>query len=395
MVKLKQLVFLIGLLMALKGCITPIEPESIAFDDLMVIEGLLTTSTKHAVKLSRTSPINSKESHPVSGATVKVVVDGQLELNFVEEEPGYYANPIPYAARSGVDYVLKISTSDGHEYESTAAQLVEVPQIDSVYTQFVPDPENTTPFVRNIGTFNIYLDVRNNITGTRAFRYRWSEAYKLKVPNPSRWKWLGGDQFEFRPENVPELQEEICYRQDSSASVILGESISSNGEILKFPIHSFEAKRQLNVRYSFEAVQYGLSDESEKYWKAIASSSQSQGSLFDVQPGITVGNIKSTTDPDETVLGIFEVSEEKRYRVYYYASDFVEQGYRTYTDVWLDCDQELIVTPNDEAGSFMESNYPKYELLYYITGGGAVFGVRSCALCTLYGTNVKPPYWKD
>jgi len=398
MKRLAHIVLLLTGAVAYQGCVTPIDSESIAFDDLLVVEGLFTNqSTKHWVKLSRTVQINSTEVRPVRGATITIESEDQVVLRFEEDKPGYYLSVNPFFARFDTKYKLRIITEEGAEYESSEVEMVPTPPIDRVYAEFIPEFENPPdPVLKSEGRFNFYLDVTNNSTPTRSFRYLWTETYKIKVPNPSRWKWLGGNDFEFRREDIPEMQEEFCFRHDSSSQIILSDSYASDGEILAFPIHSFEANREMNIRYSFEVSQYGLSADAERYWKGLAISSQSQGSLFDLQPGTIVGNIRSVNNPDEIVLGIFEVVQEERYRVFYYASDFFNQGFATFTNNWIDCNQELVTVPELEAGPYMIENNDDQELLFYISGGGgAVFGLRRCALCTLYGTNVQPSYWID
>lgn len=381
------------------SCITEIEPEDIGFDDLLVVEGLITDkAVKHVVKLSRTVPINASGVRPESNAVVRVQTTDQGTIAFFEEEPGIYRSSLPIAGKFDTKYKLLITTEDGHEYEPSEVEMVATPSIDAITAEFVPKKLDTIgPALKYLGDFNFYLDSKSNQNKTKSLRYLWTETYKIRVPNPSRWKWLGGSSFEFRNEDIPEKQEEFCYRYDSSRTIIINKSLTSSGDVVKFPIHSFDAKsRQLNIRYSIEVVQYGLSVESEKYWTALATSSQSQGSLFDVQPGTIIGNISPLSDPNEVVLGIFEAAQEARKRVFYRASDFYSQGFGPQSQTWIDCDDiQLEEIPPASVGEFMSANSEKYELLFYYTGGGAVFGIKRCALCTLYGTNKKPGFWID
>lgn len=380
-------------------CITEIEPGSIDFDDLLVVEALITDQpVKHTVKLSRTVPINSQESSPVSNADVRVETSDQGTIFFFEDKPGTYLSNLPIAAKFGTKYQLKILTEDGKAYESSSVEMVATPPIDNITAEFIKKKADTIgPALRNQGDFNFYLDAKNNQTKTRSFRYLWRETYKIKVPNPSRWKWLGGSNFVFRNEDIPEEQEEFCFRYDSSRTIILNRSLVDDGSIVKYPIHTFDTRsRRMNIRYSIEVIQYGLSVDSEKYWYGLAASAQTQGSLFDVQPGTITANIKSVSNENEIVLGIFEVVQEQRFRAFYRAFDFTSQGYQSLTQFWIDCDDiEQVQIPIENAGSFMAENFENYELLYFSTGGPANFGIKRCALCTLYGTNKRPEFWID
>ena len=392
------------MLFYLGSCITEIEPEDIGFDDLLVVEALITDkAVKHVVKLSRTVPINASGVRPESNAVVRVESTDQGTIAFFEEEPGIYRSSLPIAGKFDTQYKLLITTADGNEYESSEVEMVATPAIDAITAEFVPEPLDTIgPALKYLGDFNFYLDSKNNQNKTKSLRYLWTETYKIRVPNPSRWKWLGGNSFEFRNEDIPEEQEEFCYRYDSSRTIIVNKSLTSSGEVLRYPIHSFDARtRQMNIRYSLEVVQYGLSVESEKYWTGLATGAQSQGSLFDIQPGTITGNIKPLSDPNETVLGIFEVAQEGRKRVFFRASDFYSQGFGPSSLTWIDCEdieQEEVALAS--IGEFMSANNEKYELLYFTTsfapsGGPAIFGIKRCALCTLYGTNKKPAFWID
>lgn len=381
------------------SCITEIDPEDIGFDDLLVVEGLITDqSVKHVIKLSRTVPINDNARKPESNAVVRVQTTDQGTIAFFEEEPGIYKSSIPISGKFGTKYKLQISTADGKEYESSEVEMIATPPIEAITAEFVPKKLDTIgPALKYLGDFNFYMDSKNNQIKTKTFRYLWTETYKLSVPTPSRWKWLGGSNFEFRREDIPEEQEEFCYRYDSSQTIIVNKLVTSSGDVVKYPIHSFDARiRKMNIRYSIEVTQYGLSAESEKYWTALATSSQSQGSLFDIQPGTITGNIKPLSDPNEIVLGIFEVAQEGRMRVFYRASDFYSQGFGPSSQTWIDCDDiQQVDIPRENIGVFMSANSDKYELLYFATFGPATFGIKRCALCTLYGTNKKPGFWID
>ncbi len=399
----KHINHLLVIILLAASCITEIEPASIGFDDLLVVEGLITDQpVKHQIKISRTAPINSKEPRPVSNAVVRVEATDQSTIMFFEEEPGIYRSGLPIRAKFGTGYRLKI-TIEGREYESTEVEMIATPQIDRIAAEFVPKKTAALgPSFKNLGDFNFYLEAKTNETPTRAFRYLWNETYKLQVPNPSRWKWLGGSVFEFRREDIPEEQQEFCYGHNSNKTVILNRTLASNGEVTSYPIHSFDAEtRQMNIRYSIEVIQYGLSPESERYWAGLAASSQSQGTLFDIQPGTITGNLKAVAAQDEIVLGVFEVAQERRHRVFFRASDFYSQGFSTTGKYWVDCeDMEQITLPIAEAGPFMAKHFETYELLFYSTsfapgGGPAVLGLKRCALCTLYGTNKRPEFWID
>ncbi|WP_373521046.1 DUF4249 domain-containing protein [Aquiflexum sp.] len=57
--------------------------------------------------------------------------------------------------------------------------------------------------------------------------------------------------------------------------------------------------------------QYSISRDAYEYWDKIKTVLENQGSLFDIPPAPIIGNIKNTNDPNEKVLGFFEVAKSQ------------------------------------------------------------------------------------
>jgi hypothetical protein len=125
------------------------------------------------------------------------------------------------------------------------------------------------------------------------------------------------------------------------------------------------------------------------------------GSLFSqIQPGFINGNIFSTEDRNEKVLGFFEVSSVTEQRIYFNYEDFFPND--DLPPYFIDCrtSTPVIVTQGGttplhdgiEAGilKYLSDNNPP------APNEGPYFVVpTACGDCTELGTNVKPDFWED
>lgn len=383
----------IGLLM---GCEEPIEPSVNGFDDLLVVEGLISDQQeRQSISLARTSMLNDSTRRVETGANVRVAVSDGTIHEFAEEAPGIYRSKSIFGADFTNTYQLLITTKGGKEYTSNKVPLTASSPIDSLWAEF--KVEVVSEGLRGQGMFTFYLKNKNTRGQTEYYRWEWKEIYKIRLTLPSRWKWLGGADFEFRDESNYETQEEYCFRSAANPSLLLGSTENQNMQLLRHPIHSVSTKsRKIVHRYLFELTQYGLSATARDYWEDVDRLSRNQGSLFDEQPGTLVGNILSLSEPSETVLGIFEVSQKSTRKVYYIPSDFYGQGLVLIHYSWVDCQDSELITPGwGKEEAFMQRYSSTYELQDYYDCCGPRFVTKDCGLCTRYGTNIEPEEWEE
>ena len=132
-------------LLLLYQCLEPLDPESIAFENFLVVEALITDEPiAHQVRLSRTAPIDQANPIPETGARVRLENEQGTVFPFRETEPGVYALQLVFAAVIGSTYQLFIETSDGKEYQSSKIKMIETPAIASIYTEFEPNENENT-----------------------------------------------------------------------------------------------------------------------------------------------------------------------------------------------------------------------------------------------------------
>ena len=374
-------------------CVERIAPESLVFEDILVVEAQLTNQFKrHEVVLSRTFELDKDTIRPELGATVWIQRSDGTSYGFIELGNGKYISENSFAATIDATYKLSIQTRDGHEYISTDEMLLPSTPIGDITVVFEPDE------VEGEGIFKFGVNVSDSEGGPGFYRWDWTESYQVQVPKPSAMEWDGVNLN--RREDPRELQ--ICYADDSSSSILVAGSSLTGGGIKDFQIHSFHSNSQkLALRYSIEVRQFALNESSFRFWELIRSSGEDQGSLFDEQPGTIVGNMRSLSGTKNRVLGIFDVSQVTTLRKFYSRDDFAEMGYIPESWDIVNCrlEEPVSLKSMDQVAGFMNAYGDRY-VPWYISSGlvdppGILFTTKRCGDCREHGSNERPEFWMD
>ncbi|MEQ9298751.1 MAG: DUF4249 domain-containing protein [Cyclobacteriaceae bacterium] len=386
--------------LVLTQCLEPIDLETTAFDDLLVVEGLITDqSTRQQITLSRTIPLGLEDSSRRAevGATVWVLSQDGNRIDFIEEEQGVYMTEELMSGKVGETFQLFIETANQRSYRSDVVTMVATPELDSIYAEFEQSPSSINS---TAGLFHFYIDARNNPDQNQYYRWTWNSTFELTVPIPSRWLWVGGNDVIIRElggEN-DHLQVQFCWNTEYSSQVLLRDLPAPLAGVIKFPITSFLSdSKRMHLGYSIEVKQYAVSKQSYEYWSSIAEITQEQGSLFDTQVGTITGNIRNVNEESEIVLGIFEAAQERSLRRQYHPLDFSSSGFRRREINYVNCDgTEPIVSTSEEIGETMERIGAGYVITFFTTGNPATafYYPRRCSECTQYGDNQRPDFWE-
>ena len=89
------------------------------------------------IVLSRTFRLENEGPAPEVGASVSITDDRQNEFRFSEVAEGQYISDIAFAAESGVNYQLQITTQDGKSYASSSVALPQPVSIDNLYAEAI------------------------------------------------------------------------------------------------------------------------------------------------------------------------------------------------------------------------------------------------------------------
>ncbi|MBS1532436.1 MAG: DUF4249 domain-containing protein [Bacteroidetes bacterium] len=389
------LLLLVSLSYACMGCKKLYAPKAAAsVSNYLVVEGMINTGADSTIiRLSRTVPLASKTtSRPELHAIVTLQSDAGDSYIMTESGSGYYKAPGFNTAKKA-SYELKIATAEGEAYQSDMVPAKTSPPIDSVYYR-----------VKSDGV-QVYADTHDPANATRYYRWDYNETYQYRSAFESYFYHARIPQDTI----VPRPQSDgifVCYRSDTSSSIILNTSEKLAVDIITQNPVTFIAStsEKLESRYSILVKQYALSEEAFNYFQQLKKNTEQLGSVFDPQPSELPGNIHCLTDPAEAVLGYITAGRPSEARI------FIDNRYlpawhasTPYEGCKIDTDLYKAVLPNGVIENDVQINlYSGYEIpLYAVTPPTGVpilgFGasIAPCVDCTLRGTNKKPAFWQD
>ncbi len=379
---------LVLILTSVVGCVDSVPLTSIKYDQALVIEGYISSDFKQQViRISRTSPLNVQQFLPESGATVTVHDDQGSVFQTIESQSGIYLT-LPFAGIVGRSYQLRITTKEGKSYTSEEIKLKDVPEIGSIYATY-PSPE---PYASD--GIQIYLDSPDPSRLTTYYRWEYEYTYEIQTPYPSRFIWLGGNNV-----NIRELPVDRCWHSDTSrVTLIQDNSHLEQPGVKAFPLKFIPADgRDLVVKYSILVRQYPLDEPMYRYWNQLKKINESQGTLFDIQPGIVKGNVYAIGNSGETVLGYFDAGVIKTKRVFFVPHDFAAARFQPidYFGVCGSINPAFI--PFDKIGQYMTVNSLTQEIVAAgedELGSFYIVWPKTCCDCTRDGSNMIPDFWQ-
>ena len=161
---------------------------------------------------------------------------------------------------------------------------------------------------------------------------------------------------------------------------------------------------KITNRYSILVKQYIISSEAYNFYKTLKTLSSNGSLLSQVQPGFIVGNITNTNNPEEKVVGFFEVSTVSEKRIFFNFDDIFPN--ETSSSYFYDCgiqDYTSLVdfpSPNSplfggrvDLFYFIRNN----EIVYYDhhpTSGLYLMVYSYCGDCTSFSSNIQPDFWQ-
>ncbi|WP_168191324.1 DUF4249 domain-containing protein [Antarcticibacterium flavum] len=385
----------------LQGCIEPYDFEAESYENIMVVEANITDEFKRQeVLLTRSFMVGYDTPMPQS-ASVWVYDDSGNSYLFREVEPGRYLSLEEFAAVPNRNYRLHITTTTGR-YESHPTTLEESSPIDDLYAR-------RTTFNGDDGVA-LLIDNYNPEDAATYFRYKYEETYKIISRYFHDFDMVYEDG-QFR--EVPKTKEErICYNTVPSNDIILAATTSLQENNLEgFLVRFIDSRNPIGSRrYSILLEQQALSPEAFTYYETLKKLSGSDNVFSQNQPGFVTGNIYKVNDPEEMVVGMFNVSSVSSKRIYFNYSDFYGPEYDRphFTD---DCDISTPpINPQEAADNviaFLELGWIKYLGLSHLAGeetgvigaiddvGPYMFVNAECVDCTLLGTNEVPDFWEE
>jgi hypothetical protein len=384
-----QILIFIFLLSA-GSCVTSITPQLNMNDSkpTLVVDGQITDQAgPFRVKLTNTVPVSDQENpNPVLNADVHIIDDQGHSFQLYGGSDGIYETEEKnLKAIPGNKYTLTITTlEDGLQYTSTPVLMQEVPDIDTVYFEEVTHPRITQGVTYEDTWMNILLDTHDASGNNRYWRWEFEETWELNMlADPV----IVRHSLQY-PENVstvfvaPIDDKKICWVTKPSASILVASTAKNSVDELKgFIVQSIGPQdTRLHIRYSILVKQYSLDQDLYNYWNQLKDVNENSGGIYTKIPAPVYGNI-TCCEGTGKALGYFAASSVKEKRIFINRSDHHLQT----------------ININSECTYFDYSVPPTQQKIYFgpdILSGSPVYSsTAGCVDCTLYGTNVKPPYW--
>lgn len=398
--KTSHIIIFLILTIFISGCVEPIDiDESLKFENAIVIEATITNEYKYQeIFLSNSFSFDDNGYVAETNASVKIVDENQNTYVFHENSSGKYISINKFSAEPNKNYKLLITTKDGKNYESLATQLPNNISIGSIQASIEIDEFG------NEGV-SILVNSYDPTGNSRYYRYEYEETYKIIAPFWSPSDLIVSPTYELSL--VPKTKEEqVCYNTMLSNTIIQTETNDlSEDRVVKFSVRNISKDNPIiTSRYSILVRQYIQTLEAYTYYKTLKKLSNSGNIFSQNQPGFISGNIISVNNPNEKVIGYFELSPVSSKRIYFnYPDLFPNEPLPPYFE---DC-KMFATSPGSPPSPRGEEN----NLTIVISSGVAkYFGpnldpelgegpydlvLRACGDCTVLGSNIKPDFWED
>jgi hypothetical protein len=291
------------------SCIDPFDYNPEQTERLLVVDGQFTPQrSDHFVRINLTPLFGRSSGQPVKQAVVSLV-DGKGEKVFYSEtdEPGLYRLPEVLAkGEVGETYYLEIQRINGSVYRSTPQVMPDRVEMDSVYWEL------------DGKIIRIYADTGLPEGGEPVFL-----------------KWEFEEDYSF-PEIIcdPFGSVSTCYIKKKEPVRFLALRTNNENDLQRFErvkVHSelgvAETPEEWRGRHYYSVYQQSINEDAYDYWRKTNDAANPSGTIFDVIPGTISGNIFNVDDPDETVVGFFELASVDTARTFILPGNLKENDF--------------------------------------------------------------------
>lgn len=400
------------------SCREPFEIESIEFQNSLVVEATLTNEIKqHIVTLSRTYELNQEGPAFENDAVVFIEDSTGNIFEFVSIGEGRYQSENEFQAVPDINYQLLITTSEGEQFQSSSIALTPISEITNIYGELQTNNDGEQGV-------QILLDTDNQNSGAAYYRYEYEETYQVIPPYYFPFKAILTNYSEeiiyvphpttqvfYDIEFIPRAQEEeTCYTTRKQNGILLTTTNSLNdNSVVRFPIRFIDKDDGiLRDRYSILVRQYVQSIEAYSYYKALDDLGDVESILSQSQPGYVFGNITSENNPEQSVIGYFEVASVSEQRIfmdytdfnltrpdYLYACEIVELDYNDNSDADFDKNEKYEIYRLLTVFAEQNQNYDIIEIPQPNPDGIWRLVKPECGDCTSISSNIRPDFWED
>jgi hypothetical protein len=388
----------------LGSCTEPYALKTNNYEEALVIEATISNELKYQeVKITKTYKL--EENFPTTVTDAVVILKDNLGNTYDFAEQGNkYVSVNEFKAEPNRQYQLKIITDNGRSYVSTTEVLTHETSIQSI----VPTVNNVNG-VRGVEMIVNSFDPTNS---SKYYRYEYEETNKIVAP-----RWLPVKAVVTPTPSpgvinlIPRTEEaQICFTTKKSDKIILTSTNDLSEDRVIFPVRFIKDSDYIIAnRYSILVKQYVQNLASYTYYKTLKELAGSEGILSQNQPGFFSGNIKSVENPDEKVIGYFEVSSVSSQRIFFNFNDIFpnqlqpKYPYKCNPDPLLgNDDPEVFFKYCFDPFDFTCGGYTTLQLLssersVYFNFVNNIYELypTPCGDCTSFSSNIRPTFWID
>lgn len=266
---------------------------------LVIFGGLTNGTFGNEITISRATIVGQQPGR-LRGARVTVTDGDGLTGQYFERLDGTYKLDSTYVAVPGQSYSLRVEMPTGEVYESLAETMPTISARDTLNYELQEIEEVSDQGVTTIRyVITIYADT------------------EIFDPRPDLFiKWNVEEVYSFEQavlpgHNFPWYIRYTCYiaNELEQQRVMLYDGSSLRAEIITGQrITDRTIDDDFRGVHYFNLIQQSLTSSGHEFWSALDQNVNRVGSIFDQPPGALPNNLYNVNDPEEEVLGFFQVS---------------------------------------------------------------------------------------
>jgi hypothetical protein len=325
---MRATISLLCLLSVVNGCVEPFNLKSSSYIKRLIVDGEITDQPgPYKVKLSFSKNVLDTEVEriPAVGASVWIEDNEGVEelLTELNGEQGAYVTK-DIQGMVGKSYRVKIITQSGGKYESTWERIEPAGEIQDFYYEFnkdqiTPDAGKKYDYVDG---FKFFINASSSSRSNGLLRWRWTGIYKILSAPQNNTKFVGRAELSdplpcsgyiVGPRGLTQVDECtccICWGYDYGTAVKVSDNVNVTSNHFKDVLvgQILISRPRFYERYYAEVEQLSVSENVYAFWKLLGDQQKATGSLFQSNSVRIRGNIISTANSEEEVLGVFSAS---------------------------------------------------------------------------------------
>ena len=301
----------------------------------LVVQGMITDLNEpYYIKLYKPIPYNGGAREYIHEAKVHVEDNRGNTYNFEETIPGtYVSDPTKFVSEYGVAYTMIIQTKDGKAYRSSSQTLNLKGSTDSIHA--VVTNQTMTVYSNGLGAHiqNVKgADFLGNIelNNDPSPFYRYSNI--MIAEYTEKYKYYGNDTIrthycwvKYTPYEGLNLSERFSHSTKTQQHLGFCPLDTTFYGIQLMPIFKggpggiaiIGYIKRIPELYMITFKQYHLNEDIYNYYKAVDAQLTARQQILDPISVQCIGNVICTTDTNEPVMGVFEVTSVNSYSYTY------------------------------------------------------------------------------